>query len=59
MNRNTSLERINENQEWDIAIIGGGASGLGIAVDAANKDSKPFCWKKMILLKGRHLEVQN
>ena len=46
MNRNTSLERINENQEWDLAIIGGGASGLGIAVDAANRGFKTILAEK-------------
>ena len=52
MNRNTSLERINENQEWDLAIIGGGASGLGIAVDAANRGYKTILLEKNDFAKG-------
>jgi glycerol-3-phosphate dehydrogenase len=52
MNRNTSLERINENQEWDLAIIGGGASGLGIAVDAANRGFKTILLEKNDFAKG-------
>jgi glycerol-3-phosphate dehydrogenase len=36
MNRDTSLQRIVDRREpWDIAIVGGGATGVGIAVDAA------------------------
>lgn len=36
MNRQTFLERIVERREpWDLAIVGGGAVGIGIAVDAA------------------------
>jgi glycerol-3-phosphate dehydrogenase len=36
MNRDSSLQRLKERHDpWDIAIIGGGATGVGIAVDAA------------------------
>ncbi len=36
MNRDISLQRIIDRREpWDIAVIGGGATGVGIAVDAA------------------------
>ncbi len=36
MNRDVSLRRIIDRSEpWDIAVIGGGATGVGIAVDAA------------------------
>jgi glycerol-3-phosphate dehydrogenase len=31
MNRTKNLERLQQEEEWDVAIIGGGASGLGIA----------------------------
>jgi glycerol-3-phosphate dehydrogenase len=38
MERNASLKRIAERSEpWDIAVIGGGATGVGIAVDAASR----------------------
>src|SRR5512145_2128570 len=33
--RETSLASLREKRAWDILIIGGGASGLGAAVDAA------------------------
>ena len=37
MNRKEQIERLKESREWDILIIGGGATGLGIAVDAASR----------------------
>lgn len=36
MNRAEFLQRITERREaWDLAVVGGGATGVGIAVDAA------------------------
>jgi glycerol-3-phosphate dehydrogenase len=37
MNRNSMLSQLDENKTWDILIIGGGATGLGTAVDAASR----------------------
>ncbi len=38
LNRDLFLERIADRREpWDIAVIGGGATGVGIAVDAASR----------------------
>ena len=38
MNRDSFLQRIVERREpWDIAVIGGGATGAGIVVDAASR----------------------
>ena len=33
--RPTLLARLQEDREWDVAVIGGGATGLGVALDAA------------------------
>jgi glycerol-3-phosphate dehydrogenase len=33
--RETLLARLREPREWDLAVIGGGATGLGVALDAA------------------------
>jgi glycerol-3-phosphate dehydrogenase len=33
--RELLLQRLGEPREWDLAIIGGGATGLGVALDAA------------------------
>lgn len=36
MNRDETLQRIAErNTPWDIAVVGGGATGIGVALDAA------------------------
>src|ERR1700757_1349456 len=38
MNRNHSLARLADAQAlWDMAVIGGGATGVGTAVDAASR----------------------
>jgi len=38
MIRTASLERIaSQRESWDIAVVGGGATGVGIAVDAASR----------------------
>jgi len=37
MNRQKNLERLKEFPVWDILVIGGGATGLGIAVDAVTR----------------------
>jgi glycerol-3-phosphate dehydrogenase len=35
MKRDESLQALAERQQWDVLVIGGGASGLGAAVDSA------------------------
>jgi glycerol-3-phosphate dehydrogenase len=38
MNRDSFLQRVTESREpWDLAVVGGGATGVGIAVDAASR----------------------
>jgi glycerol-3-phosphate dehydrogenase len=38
MNRRQMIERITERHDpWDLAIVGGGATGVGIALDAASR----------------------
>src|ERR1039457_6756007 len=38
MPRQKSIDRLSDPQKlWDIAIIGGGATGVGVAVDAASR----------------------
>jgi glycerol-3-phosphate dehydrogenase len=38
MNRNEMLTRVRDrNKPWDIVVIGGGATGAGVAVDAATR----------------------
>jgi glycerol-3-phosphate dehydrogenase len=37
LNRNELLQRLDDVETWDIIVIGGGATGLGTAVDAASR----------------------
>ena len=38
MNRSQGIERLqNENDPWDVVVIGGGATGLGCALDAVSR----------------------
>ncbi|MBV9989220.1 MAG: glycerol-3-phosphate dehydrogenase/oxidase [Chitinophagaceae bacterium] len=40
MNRESMLRQLQQTSQWDILIIGGGATGLGAAVDAASRGYK-------------------
>jgi len=37
MNRSGLLERLKSGREFDLLVIGGGATGCGVAVDAATR----------------------
>ncbi|MDA0201578.1 MAG: glycerol-3-phosphate dehydrogenase/oxidase, partial [Bacteroidetes bacterium] len=52
MNRNASLNALAKVDQWDVVIIGGGASGLGAAVDAANRGFKTLLLEKHDFAKG-------
>lgn len=53
MNRDQSIARISDSsEEWDILIIGGGATGLGAAVDAASRGFKPLLLEQHDFTKG-------
>ena len=53
MNRYTILQNLQSNKGiWDILIIGGGASGLGIAVDAATRGFKTLLPEQHDFAKG-------
>jgi glycerol-3-phosphate dehydrogenase len=40
MLRNDLLSILGEDRLWDVVVIGGGATGLGIAVDASSRGYK-------------------
>ncbi|EEI90334.1 FAD dependent oxidoreductase [Sphingobacterium spiritivorum ATCC 33300] len=44
--RNEGISSLYQTQQWDIAIIGGGATGLGIAADAASRGYKTILLEK-------------
>lgn len=53
MNRANHLKKIkNKNKPWDVLIIGGGASGLGAAVDAASRGYRTLLLEKNDFAKG-------
>ncbi|NBS18558.1 MAG: FAD-dependent oxidoreductase, partial [Flavobacteriia bacterium] len=52
MNRKESLKALKQDQIWDIVVIGGGASGLGAAVDAAKRGYKTLLVEKNDFAKG-------
>ena len=52
MNRNNQLDSLKNTPNWDIIIIGGGASGLGTAVDAASRGYKTILIEASDFAKG-------
>ncbi len=52
MKRDLSLEQLSITQEWDIIIIGGGATGLGSALDAASRGYKTLLVEQYDFAKG-------
>lgn len=52
LNRNNSIKQLNSISQWDIIIIGGGATGLGCAVDAASRGYKTLLLEKYDFAKG-------
>lgn len=53
MNRNTVLNKLEDASiDWDIVVIGGGATGLGIAVDAASRGFKTLLLERSDFAKG-------
>ncbi|HEY2722317.1 MAG TPA: glycerol-3-phosphate dehydrogenase/oxidase [Chitinophagaceae bacterium] len=46
------IQRLQSDPEWDVCIIGGGATGLGIAVDAASRGLKTLLVEKFDFAKG-------
>ena len=53
MNRTQMLDAIRAaHQPWDLAVIGGGATGLGIAVDAAARGYSVALFEQSDFAKG-------
>lgn len=50
--RNTFLRKLSSTQQWDILVIGGGATGLGIAVDAASRGYSTLLLEQSDFAKG-------
>src|SRR5688500_20386275 len=54
MTRDEMLNRIvqHHDKKWDVVIIGGGATGLGCAVDSATRGYKTLLLEKFDFAKG-------
>ena len=52
MNRKQQLGHLTSTAQWDVVVVGGGASGLGIAVDAAQRGYKTLLVEKYDFAKG-------
>jgi len=52
MNRSIQLQQLREDITWDMVIIGGGATGLGTAVDAASRGYKTLLIEQYDFGKG-------
>ena len=52
MNRQKMTDRLGDAREWDLCIIGGGATGLGIAVDAASRRYRTLLLERDDFAKG-------
>ena len=54
MNRNTLIKQLEDNQVqgWDIIVIGGGATGLGIALDAVTRGYRTILFEQSDFTKG-------
>lgn len=54
MNRETLIRQLesNQQQEWDVIVIGGGATGLGIALDAVTRGYRTILFEQSDFTKG-------
>src|SRR5476649_1247209 len=52
MNRESMLQQLAQTSEWDMVIIGGGATGLGSALDAASRGYKTLLVEQYDFSKG-------
>lgn len=53
MNRDENLQQLRNSEKiWDIAVIGGGSSGLGVALDAVSRGLSVALFEKADFAKG-------
>lgn len=52
LSRDEFVKKINEQPDWDMIVIGGGATGLGVAVDAASRGFSTLLLEQADFAKG-------
>jgi glycerol-3-phosphate dehydrogenase len=52
LNREDAIKQLDKQTTWDIIIIGGGATGLGVAVDAASRGYSTLLLEQSDFAKG-------
>ncbi len=52
LDRNQRLKEIGRGQQWDVMVIGGGASGLGAAVEAASRGLRTLLLERTDFAQG-------
>ncbi|MFB9055709.1 glycerol-3-phosphate dehydrogenase/oxidase [Mariniflexile ostreae] len=50
--RNTLIQQLKKQSHWDVIIIGGGATGLGIALDSVTRGYKTLLLEQVDFAKG-------
>ena len=50
--REQLIDKVKEKDEWDVIVIGGGASGLGVALDAISRGYKTVLFEGSDFAKG-------
>ena len=51
-NRETLVQQLNTTQNWDVIVIGGGATGLGVALDCTTRGYKTLLLEQVDFAKG-------
>ncbi len=52
MDRVEIIEQLKKDQIWDFIVVGGGATGLGVAVDAASRGFKTILFEQVDFAKS-------
>ncbi|RPI25605.1 MAG: glycerol-3-phosphate dehydrogenase/oxidase [Acidobacteria bacterium] len=52
MKRDDSIQQIKERRDWDLLVIGGGASGLGVALEAVSRGYRTLLVEQHDFSKG-------
>lgn len=52
MNRQSQIDQIKANSNWDVIVIGGGATGLGVALESATRNYKTLLLEGSDFAKG-------